>query len=131
MKIPPILNARDLLLNRKTHQNHIVTYCQELDQLLGGGIALGQVTEVCGSPGAGKTQLAMQLAVMCRLPKSFGGVEGKTLYIDAEGIGHILRSFAHLLLNELLPREARRSWQVALRQEALHRCYSCWWWRLL
>jgi RAD51-like protein 2 len=64
---------------------HIVTFCRELDQLLGGGVALNELTEFAGAPGLGKTQLAMQLAVTARLPLNWGGVEGETLYVDSEG----------------------------------------------
>lgn len=35
----------------------IRTSCPALDQLLGGGVARGAVTEFCGVPGVGKTQL--------------------------------------------------------------------------
>lgn len=35
---------------------HIMTLIQELDHVLNGGIASGLVTELCGSPGMGKTQ---------------------------------------------------------------------------
>lgn len=35
----------------------------KLDKLLGGGLPPGQVTLLCGSPGAGKTSLAMEWAV--------------------------------------------------------------------
>ena len=38
-------------------QDGIVTFCQTLDKLLGGGIQLGQITELFGVPGIGKTQL--------------------------------------------------------------------------
>ena len=79
---------------------HIVTFSQKVDELLGGGIRLGEVTEIAGLPGCGKTQLAMQLSVMALLPKSLGGVQGRTLYIDTEG------SFA-----------PERAWDMA---EALH-----------
>ncbi|KAL7575913.1 hypothetical protein ACA910_000713 [Epithemia clementina (nom. ined.)] len=63
----------------------IVTFSRQVDQLLGGGIRLGEVTELAGAPGSGKTQLAMQLAVNAQLPVDFGGVAGSTIYIDAEG----------------------------------------------
>lgn len=82
---PQIMTAGDLLQDQTYQRNHIVTFAKEVDQLLGGGIALGQVTEISGLPGSGKTQLAMQLCVLCRLPTIFGGVEGKAIYIDAEG----------------------------------------------
>jgi len=64
---------------------HVVTFCKAVDKLLGGGVSLGQVTEISGLPGTGKTQLATQLSVLARLPREFGGVEGRTLYVDAEG----------------------------------------------
>lgn len=63
----------------------IITFCREIDQLLGGGIALGELTEIAGSPGAGKTQWGMQLAVDASLPSWAGGVCGETVYIDTEG----------------------------------------------
>ena len=64
---------------------HIVTFCRSIDALLGGGVALSELTEVSGAPGAGKTQLAMQVCVDARLPRAYGGVEGEAVYIDSEG----------------------------------------------
>lgn len=64
---------------------HILTFCREIDELLGNGIALGIVTEIAGGPGTGKTQLCMQLAVNVALPACYGGVQGQTIYIDTEG----------------------------------------------
>lgn len=64
---------------------HIVTFCRAIDSLLGGGVARAELTEVAGMPGAGKTQLAMQLCVDARLPRRFGGAEGEAVYIDSEG----------------------------------------------
>ena len=66
-------------------RRHIVTFCRAIDDLIGGGIALGEVTEIAGMPGTGKTQLATQLSVLARLPQLYGGVEGRTLYVDSEG----------------------------------------------
>ena len=84
--LPSILTANDLWQSSKSSSSKkIVTFSQAIDQLLGGGVDLGQVTEIAGLPGAGKTQLAMQLCVNARLPKMFGGVEGQAIYIDAEG----------------------------------------------
>ncbi|KAL7427088.1 hypothetical protein ACHAXH_001121 [Discostella pseudostelligera] len=64
---------------------HIVSFSQAVDMLLGGGLALSELTEIVGLPGVGKTQLAMQLAVDALLPEKNGGVEGCTVVIDAEG----------------------------------------------
>lgn len=63
----------------------IVSFSKPLDVLLGGGVALSELTEICGLPGAGKTQLAMQLSVDSRLPYQYGGVDGCAVVIDAEG----------------------------------------------
>jgi RAD51-like protein 2 len=63
----------------------IITMCREVDVLLGGGFPCGQATELCGTPGIGKSQFAMQLAVNTRIPRCFGGVAGSCIYIDTEG----------------------------------------------
>eukprot|EP00557_Chaetoceros_sp_GSL56_P002912 CAMPEP_0176486954 /NCGR_PEP_ID=MMETSP0200_2-20121128/5856_1 /TAXON_ID=947934 /ORGANISM="Chaetoceros sp., Strain GSL56" /LENGTH=433 /DNA_ID=CAMNT_0017883715 /DNA_START=125 /DNA_END=1426 /DNA_ORIENTATION=+ len=63
----------------------IITFAQAVDSLLGGGIQPKEVTEIVGSPGVGKTQLAMQLCVDAHLPIAFGGVGGESIYIDTEG----------------------------------------------
>ena len=85
--------AADLL---RLHQNvigcskganstNIITFCRALDELLDGGIAIGELTELAGSPGSGKTTMCMQLAVNAALPHYCGGVNGRTVYIDTEG----------------------------------------------
>lgn len=72
-------------LYEEAERPSIVTCCQALDTILGGGIALGQVTEFCGMPGVGKTQLGIQLAINAFIPHEFGGVDGRAIYIDTEG----------------------------------------------
>ena len=44
-----------------------------------------QVTEFCGVPGVGKTQLGIQLAVDVQIPVPCGGLGGRAVYIDTEG----------------------------------------------
>ena len=71
----------------------IVTFSQDMDSLFqsGGpspapaGIPLGQVTEICGAAGTGKTTLALQLALDVQMPPAFGGAGGGALYVDTEG----------------------------------------------
>jgi DNA repair protein RadA len=63
----------------------ISTGSQELDDLLGGGIETGSITEFFGEFRTGKTQIAHQLCVNVQLPKEKGGLEGNALYIDTEG----------------------------------------------
>ncbi|XP_062141401.1 uncharacterized protein LOC133849375 [Drosophila sulfurigaster albostrigata] len=66
-------------------RQNIKTDVQELDEYLGGGIAIGRVTEFVGLSGTGKTQMCLQLSLNVQIPKQFGGLEGKALYIDTRG----------------------------------------------
>ena len=45
------------LLHKERNENHIVSFCARIDEMIGGGISVGQITEFCGPPGIGKTQL--------------------------------------------------------------------------
>lgn len=103
------------LLRRDAAATRIITFCADLDRMLGGGVAPGQLTEFCesavvgarggrnagrarrptpsslrpplpgGAPAAGKTQLILQLAVDAAIPAAFGGADGDALIIDTEG----------------------------------------------
>ncbi|OMO78567.1 hypothetical protein CCACVL1_14294 [Corchorus capsularis] len=64
---------------------HITTSSADLDNILGGGIHCKEVTEIGGVPGIGKTQLGIQIAVNVQIPRDFGGLGGKAIYIDTEG----------------------------------------------
>ncbi|XP_064112170.1 DNA repair protein RAD51 homolog 3-like isoform X2 [Macrobrachium nipponense] len=64
---------------------YIVTFCKGLDDILGGGLPVGAVTEVIGPPGIGKTQLCLQVCIGAQLPTSISGVDGEVVYIDTEG----------------------------------------------
>ena len=73
------------LMIPETPPQRIITCSKTLDQLLGGGIMTGTVTELVGTPGSGKTQVAMQAALNACLPTSLGGGGGSCLIVDAEG----------------------------------------------
>lgn len=81
------ISAQALLTQRAeaSSSSFIITFCRQIDQMLRGGIPLGELTEISGSPGAGKTQWGMQLAVNAKLASWAGGVQGETCYIDTEG----------------------------------------------
>lgn len=83
-------------------RNKILTGHKGLDTHFGGGIGLGQITELIGTSGTGKTQLwwdldplilinwldgvfvnSMQLCLNVQIPKSVGGLEGAALFIDS------------------------------------------------
>ena len=90
-------------MSRHIHAHVYTHICtQALDMLLGGGAAMQQVLEIgpmmhrigssgildliagwiaAGKPGAGKTAIAMQLAVNVQLPPSLTGVAGEALYL--------------------------------------------------
>jgi hypothetical protein len=54
-QLPQVESALAMLSRaRSNNHSHIVTYCQPLDEILGGGIPLAELTEVCGAPGAGE-----------------------------------------------------------------------------
>jgi len=93
--------AKDLI--QKQGENMIITFSRNIDRMLGGGVCIGQVTEICGVPGIGKTQLAMQLCVDVQVPSVFSGVEGHAVYIDTEGsfIPEREREIATVLHNHL------------------------------
>ena len=61
------------------------TGSQSLDQLLGGGVETGSITEIFGEFRTGKTQICHTLCVTCQLPISKGGGEGMAMYVDCDG----------------------------------------------
>ncbi|KAL4442072.1 hypothetical protein ABPG77_011333 [Micractinium sp. CCAP 211/92] len=63
----------------------ISTGCTAFNEILGGGLETGSITELYGEYRCGKTQVCHTLCVTCQLPVDMGGGEGKALYIDTEG----------------------------------------------
>lgn len=124
-----------VLLQRKP-QMHIITFCRDLDQLLGGGIPLSDVTEIAGPPGIAKTNLCMQLSVNATLPALFGGVDGDTIYIDTEGSFSPER--CHAMAEQLIRhihagikrRKQAASWNVTaeslLERIRVYRAHTVW-----
>ncbi|XP_024530648.1 DNA repair protein RAD51 homolog 3-like isoform X3 [Selaginella moellendorffii] len=83
----PIAGAKTAwdLMSFDRSRSRIGTGCSGLDRVFGGGVASKELTEICGAPGIGKTQLGMQLAINVQLPRSLGGLNGHAVYIDTEG----------------------------------------------
>lgn len=73
------------LLRKKQSLTPIVTFSHSLDRLLSGGVPRGCITEFCGTPGVGKTQIAMQLCVNASIPAHLRGIDATALYMDTEG----------------------------------------------
>ncbi|KAK4051893.1 RecA recombinase Rhp51 [Microbotryomycetes sp. JL201] len=72
----------------------ITTGSTALDNVLGGGIETGSITELYGEFRTGKSQICHQLAVTCQLPVDMKGGEGKCLFIDTEGTFRPVRLLA-------------------------------------
>ncbi|GAU99177.1 Rad51d [Ramazzottius varieornatus] len=79
-----VLRGMDLLLKSQSNLS-ITTGSTRLDDLLDGGIQIGQLTEISGAPGIGKTQLCFQLCVNVQIPKVLNGLEGGAVFIDTDG----------------------------------------------
>uniref|UniRef100_A0A0K8VB09 DNA repair protein RAD51 homolog 3 n=1 Tax=Bactrocera latifrons TaxID=174628 RepID=A0A0K8VB09_BACLA len=60
----------------------IITLCKKLDDILEGGLAAGLITEFCGGPGCGKTQMCLQLCINVQFPRRVGGLQGQAVYLD-------------------------------------------------
>ena len=87
------------LLQKAKERKGIITFSPEIDKQLftgTGGVPIGRMTEFCGAPGLGKTQLCIQLACNVSIPTSMGGVEGACVYIDTE-VNFFLSSVSFLL----------------------------------
>ena len=61
------------------------TGSSQLDQILGGGVETGSITEIYGEFRCGKTQIAHTMSVLAQLDPEQGGGAGRVLYIDTEG----------------------------------------------
>ena len=77
--------SADLIWEKRKLLNKLTTGSQNFDELLGGGVEPGAVTELFGEYRTGKTQLAHQLCVNVQLQYEQGGLEGNALYVDTEG----------------------------------------------
>jgi RAD51-like protein 2 len=103
------ISALEALL--QTEQRNISTGSAEMDRLLGGGIQLGTVTEICGMAGLGKTQLSMQL---CATVQSLGN-QVKSVYIDTEG-SFIPRRMQQIAQGFMDRTQSDQDWQHILNQ---------------
>lgn len=74
----------DKVLERRKTVERIKTGSEELDELLGGGVETGSITEFFGRFSSGKTQVGFQLIVNVQKPREQGGLESKAIFIDTE-----------------------------------------------
>lgn len=74
----------DDILEKRKNMGKVSLKVKEFDDLIGGGIELGAITEFYGEFGSGKSQFTHQIAVNTQLPPEFGGVNGRVVFIDTE-----------------------------------------------
>ncbi len=79
------LRSAQQYLEDTTGDQYLTTMSNDLDGIFGQGLRQATITEISGETGAGKTQLAFQLAVNATLPPDKGGLNKNTLWIDSEG----------------------------------------------
>ncbi|KAH3877511.1 DNA repair protein RAD51 homolog 3-like [Dreissena polymorpha] len=99
------------LLQKEDNRIAIMTFSERLDTALGGGVQGGTVTEICGLPGTGKTQLCMQLACDVQIPRCLGGQGAEALYIDTQG-GLVMER-----LTEVVSATVAHCRQIAIQDE--------------
>ena len=78
-------STADTLYTERLGLERITTGSDNLDELFGGGIETGAITELFGEYRTGRTQIAHQLCVTVQLPRERGGLDAKAAYIDTEG----------------------------------------------
>ena len=74
------------LSERERKEVRVHTWCNELDDALGGGLRMCELTELCSFAGCGKTTLCMQLCLSAQLPTQVGGCgfDSHCLFIDTQ-----------------------------------------------
>lgn len=75
---------RELQYQGEEKQNAL-QFDEPEDNFLDIVFGLGEVVELCGLNGTGKTQTCFQLCLNVQIPRCLGGVEGECLYIDTHG----------------------------------------------
>ena len=73
------------LLDEQRSKRYLSTGSQAFDEILGGGIATGSITEIAGEFSSGKSQICFQLCINAIIPEDFGGLNGKVFFVDTEG----------------------------------------------
>jgi predicted ATP-dependent serine protease len=106
--MPESTTALSYLRQRATKQRYLETGIAELDHALHGGLLLGTITDICGQPGIGKTQLC----IGCIIQAHQQG--GSVVYIDTE------HKFDPLRLVQLASEKAPQRFSAAYRSDAAH-----------
>lgn len=97
---------------RKT-VNKLTSSSRAFNDLLGGGLETGAITEFFGEFGSGKTQIIHQLCVNVFRSEEEGGLSGHTVFIDTENTFRPERIVQMSMAYEMDPTEVLKSIHVA------------------
>ena len=101
--VPRTRTAAELAREWRAAPRCVSLGCPVLDACLGGGVYTGDITEIAGEAGAGKTQLALTLLLQAQLPAAAGGLDTCAAFVTTEGEFPVAR------LNQLMPEHVRRT----------------------
>ena len=101
----------------------LTTGDEGIDQVLGGGIPIGCITEVSGESASGKSHLLLQLAATVQLPTELGGLNKSAIYISTESGGLETRRL-HDIIDGINERHAEKN-NMPLVSGNNVRCYNC------
>jgi RAD51-like protein 1 len=76
---PRPVSANQFFQKRLTEKRFLSTGFRELDRAMRGGILLNSVTDICGTPGVGKTQFCVNVVAYTAAVE-----DASVIYIDAE-----------------------------------------------
>ncbi|NHK29813.1 MAG: DNA repair and recombination protein RadA [Asgard group archaeon] len=102
-------STADSLYTERLGLERITTGSDNLDELFGGGMETGSITELYGEFRTGKTQIAHQICVTVQLPRERGGLGANAAYIDTEGTFRPERIVEMAERFELDPKEALKN----------------------
>lgn len=103
----------DVVMERRNEVSKLTSASRALDELLGGGLESGAITEFYGEFGSGKTQITHQLCVTNFRPEEDGGQNAHSIFIDTENTFRPERIVQMSMAFDLDPTEVLQSIHVA------------------
>jgi len=110
----------DEIMEKRANVSKLTTGSKALDELIGGGLETGAITEFFGEFGSGKTQITHQLCVNNFRSVEDGGLEGHTIFIDTENTFRPERIIQMSMAYDLDPTEVLKTIHVARAYNSHH-----------
>lgn len=110
----------DVVMEKRNQVSKLTSGSRALDELLGGGLESGAITEFFGEFGSGKTQITHQLCVNTFRPVEDGGLNAHTIFIDTENTFRPERIIQMSMAYDLDPTEVLKTIHVARAYNSHH-----------